>query len=103
MSKSTDNLQFSPTYRALPKNIIELEKKGLGWEFVWRKATEYFVSVRNNYDQDDTVRFKGCGWALEVKLSSGFAFRCPKFGEYGPGAKSHTAELSLVSRCSGEA
>lgn len=32
MSKSTGNLQFSPTYRALPKNIIELEKKGLGWE-----------------------------------------------------------------------
>jgi hypothetical protein len=62
MSKSTGNLQFSPTYRALLKNTIDLEERTAPG-VAWRKATEYFVSVRNNFERD-------AGWTLEVKLSS---------------------------------
>jgi hypothetical protein len=59
MSKSTGNLQFSLTYRALLKNTIDLEERTAPG-VAWRKATEYFVSVRNNFDQEDTAPFKRC-------------------------------------------
>src|SRR5271168_4309314 len=73
MSKSTGNLQFSPTYRALPKNIIELEKKGLGWELSGARQPSTLSLCATIITKTILYGSRDVGGRLEVKLSSGFA------------------------------